>query len=54
MQTGEVAKNSTENWEILLEGCMKFLSLDRKAQKQMLDKDDRELLGFVNELYGKE
>ena len=52
VHTGEVAKNTTENWEILLEGCMQFLSLDRKAQKQLLNKNDRELLVYLNEQYG--
>ncbi|MEI2740655.1 MAG: hypothetical protein V9F01_17915 [Chitinophagaceae bacterium] len=52
-RTGEMAKASDNNWELLLEGCKAWHTLDKKEQKQLLDSGTDKIVEYINAAYGK-
>lgn len=52
-RTGEMAKASDTNWEILLQGCKAWHTIDKKEQKQLLDSGTDKIVEYINAAYGK-
>lgn len=52
-RTGEKAKANDDNWELLLQGCKSYHSMDKQQQKQLLNSGDEKILEYINAAYGK-
>lgn len=53
INTGETVNADETTWEMMLEGCKEFLSLDNKSQKAMIKGDNREVVAYLNKCYSK-
>ena len=50
---GEIAKANKYTYEILLDGCLEYLKLDKKSQKAILEYDHKKMIEYLNENYNK-